>query len=394
MTTGEAIDQAWFRQVLGQYPTGVSVVTAKAADGTRVGFVVGSFTSVSLDPPLVAFLPAKASNTWRQMEGLGSFCVNVLGAEQEEVCRAFASKRDDKFDGVEHREAPSGSPIIDGVVAWIDCDVESVTEAGDHYIVVGRVRHLDVEAPSLPLLFFQGGYGRFSPHSMAAGDPRGLLTEQLREVDLVRTEMESLVRDIPGSRCNAVALLGEELVVLASARGTGATGPATIVGQHLPFVPPFGTALAAWMDDASTDRWLDRLTQDHAKEKYRQDLESARLHGFSVGLQGDAQRELEALMDRLAEDPSAWEPDVLDQWILELEGEPAELTAEAKASIAAVSVPVFRGDRRVAMMLTVHGFDGSMTAQDADIYLERTLLASRRASQMLGAEPGPADPSQ
>jgi len=164
-----AADAGWFRQVLGQYPTGVSVVTGIAADRTAVGLAVGSFTSVSLDPPLVAFLPDKKSSSWPKIAAAGKFCVNILAADQEPVCRAFASKAPDKFAGLAWRPAASGSPILTGAVAWIDCDLEAVHDAGDHLIVIGRVTDLDIERPTLPLLFFQGGYGRFSPHSLGCG---------------------------------------------------------------------------------------------------------------------------------------------------------------------------------------------------------------------------------
>ena len=114
---GRARDPGWFRQVLGQYPTGVSVVTAVAADGTPAALTVGSFTSVSLDPPLVAFLPAKQSTSWPKIQAAGRFCVNILAAGQEPLCRVFAAKAVDKFAGVGWRPAPSGAPVLDGVVA-------------------------------------------------------------------------------------------------------------------------------------------------------------------------------------------------------------------------------------------------------------------------------------
>lgn len=154
-------DSAQFRQVLGHFPTGVTVVTAAPSSGP-VGLAVGSFASVSLDPPLVAFFPDRTSSSWPQIEATGSFCVNILAEDQEAVCRRFASKGDDKFAGLGWRPAGSGSPLLDGVLAWIDCDIESVTEAGDHYCVMGRVRDLDVGRDGGPLLFFRGGYGRFT----------------------------------------------------------------------------------------------------------------------------------------------------------------------------------------------------------------------------------------
>ena len=154
-------DEARFRQVLGHFASGVTVITAAGPDGP-VGLAVGSFVSVSLDPPLVGFLPMKVSTSWPQIEATGHFCVNVLAEAQEDVCRRFATKGDDKFRGLGWRTAGSGAPILDGILAWIDCDIASVTDAGDHYFVLGRVRDLAVAHDGAPLLFFRGGYGRFA----------------------------------------------------------------------------------------------------------------------------------------------------------------------------------------------------------------------------------------
>ncbi len=154
------IDSAVYRQVLGYFPTGVTIVTAET-DHHPVGLAVGSFASLSLDPPLVLFCPSNTSTSWPHIESAGKFCVNVLAADQEGVCRHFAGKSDDKFAGIGYRHSPLGSPIIDGVLAWIDCEIESVVAGGDHVIVVGRVHDLDVAGSGGPLVFFRGGYGRF-----------------------------------------------------------------------------------------------------------------------------------------------------------------------------------------------------------------------------------------
>lgn len=159
--TGSAFDSARFRQVLGHFTTGVTVITATTADGP-VGLAVGSFSSVSLDPPLVGFFADKGSSSWPKIEATGAFCVNVLGEHQEDVCRRFASKEPDKFAGLGWTKAGSGSPLLDGVIAWIDCDLHSVVEAGDHFLALGAVRELEVGHDGPPLLFFRGGYGRFA----------------------------------------------------------------------------------------------------------------------------------------------------------------------------------------------------------------------------------------
>jgi flavin reductase (DIM6/NTAB) family NADH-FMN oxidoreductase RutF len=160
----QAFDSKDFRRILGHYPTGVCAVTAMSG-GRPVGMVVGSFTSVSLDPPLVAFFPDRTSTSWPKIEATGRFCVNVLAEHQHDVCRALASRAENKFEQVAYRISSAGLPIIEGSVAWIDCDLNAVHEAGDHFIVVGQVHSLDAEHLHRPLLFFQGGYGQFSPFS-------------------------------------------------------------------------------------------------------------------------------------------------------------------------------------------------------------------------------------
>jgi len=155
-------DQAKFRSVLGHYATGVTVV-AGIDDGQPIGLSVNSFTSVSLDPPLVAFSVAKGSSTWPRIRAVGTFTVNVLAEHHEDLSRVFATRGADKFAQVRWWPAPSGAPLIDGALAWVDCTLEAEYEAGDHVLVVGRVNDLDVADEGRPLIFYRGGYGRFEP---------------------------------------------------------------------------------------------------------------------------------------------------------------------------------------------------------------------------------------
>ncbi|MGW3031034.1 flavin reductase family protein [Streptomyces sp. NPDC001178] len=158
------VDPTEFRRVLGTFATGVTVVTAHATDGesTPAGFACQSFSSLSLDPPLVAFMVGRTSTTWPRIARTGVFCVNVLGAHQGDLCRAFAVSGADKFTGVAYDAAPvSGSPRLTGAAAWIDCTIHAVHTGGDHLIVVGRVEALGTGAASdEPLIFHRGRFGR------------------------------------------------------------------------------------------------------------------------------------------------------------------------------------------------------------------------------------------
>ncbi len=156
-----AIDQATYRQVLGHFPTGVTVIAGMDGEDP-VGLAVGSFFSLSLDPALVGFCVDRSSGSWARMSGSGSFCVNVLGAHQEDVCRVFAMSGEDKFSGIGWKPAESGSPLLDGVLAWIDCALEDTHDGGDHHIVVGRVLGLGVADEGEPLVFYRGGYANLA----------------------------------------------------------------------------------------------------------------------------------------------------------------------------------------------------------------------------------------
>jgi flavin reductase (DIM6/NTAB) family NADH-FMN oxidoreductase RutF len=156
-----------FRKVLSAVPTGVVVITAMNDSGP-VGLVVGTFTSVSLNPPLVGFLPAASSTSFPHVRAARSFCANVLTTDHRDVCRAFATSGGDKFAGLSWQPAPiTGSPILDGVAAWIDCSIDAVHEAGDHFFVVGEVLQLEVAATSPALLFYRGSYTY--PHGPEVG---------------------------------------------------------------------------------------------------------------------------------------------------------------------------------------------------------------------------------
>lgn len=155
------IDAARFRQVLGHFATGVSIITAIDGDDP-VGFTAQSFTSVSLDPPLVLFCPQKASSTWPRMKAAGTFCVNILSDDQEALCRAFAASGTDKYRGVGWQPAPAtGAPLLNDCLAWVEGRIVDEHDGGDHVIAVGRVLDVGIEREGRPLLFYRGGFGRF-----------------------------------------------------------------------------------------------------------------------------------------------------------------------------------------------------------------------------------------
>jgi len=152
-------DEARFKEVLGHFATGVVVVTAME-DAVPVGFTCQSFTSLSLDPPMVALAPGKSSTSWPRIARVGTFCANILSEGQEALCRDFAVSGGDKFTGVGWRPASNGAPLLDGVLAWVECTLLLVHDAGDHELVVGQVDEMGVNS-GRPLLFYRGGFGSF-----------------------------------------------------------------------------------------------------------------------------------------------------------------------------------------------------------------------------------------
>lgn len=375
------IDAQQYRQVLGQYPTGVCVITSTGADGAPAGMVVGSFTSVSLDPPLVGFFPDRGSSSWPRVAAARRFCVNILSAEQEDVCRQLASKNPDKFATIAHRPSPLGSPVIDGAVAWIDCDLHSIGDAGDHFAVLGRVHQLEIADGGLPLLFFQGGYGRFAPSSLAASDQSGLLTVQLRMVDRARRRMEALAAELSAVAV-ASAQVGSDVVILASAGQPRGPAPATLVGQRLPFVPPTGNVFAAWLDPARIDAWIGRAMAPDKAERCRQGLASVRERGFSLGLVSDAQRAFAARLHELAQSPSDTSCPDLGALIGELAYDPPLLDEASAQAVRLISAPVMNGGE-VAFAITIHDFQRPTSAADVERLAERLVQATAAMSAEL-----------
>ncbi|GAA2666398.1 flavin reductase family protein [Nonomuraea recticatena] len=158
------LDGRRFRSVLSRFATGVVAITALDPDtGEPAGLAANSFTSVSLDPPLVAFCVAHTSTSWPRLRAAKTVTVNVLAEHQQPVCAQLAAKGGDKFAGLSWSRSPGGNPLLEGALAWLECSIEAEHPAGDHVIVVARVHQLDANADGSPLVFYRGGYGRFIP---------------------------------------------------------------------------------------------------------------------------------------------------------------------------------------------------------------------------------------
>jgi flavin reductase (DIM6/NTAB) family NADH-FMN oxidoreductase RutF/DNA-binding IclR family transcriptional regulator len=384
---GPRIPAVHFRRVLGHLPTGVTVVTAIGPDGAPIGMSVGSFTSVSLDPPLVAFYPDRTSTTFPGIRDAASFCVNVLADDQEWICRQMARKGAAKFEAVDWTPAPSGAPILSGCVAWIDCVVDRIDDAGDHFLVLGLVTELQVASQDMPLLFFQGGYGRFTTASLAM-PAKAAIGDRLRGVDRARPEMERLSAET-GAGCLAVIEGGQgDLIVAASTRESRRGVAPTRVGQRLPYTPPLGALFVAWAPPTEREAWLAQAVDDDHRAALERNLDRIRARGFSLSIDGPAQADLELGLTRLESEP------VLDPTVRRLlqqvtgDAEPDDLD-EVRA-VRQLAAPVFGPTGEVVMYLMLFGLASPVAPGALETLTGHLTDAAARVSASL-AEATPAN---
>ena len=151
-----------FRQVMGQSPTPVTIVTAATPDGSQ-GIVIGSFVSVSLEPPLVGFFVGKWTRMWQPMSAATAFCINVLAADQSRLSHLFTQHGIDRFAASSWEPAANGAPALDGAVAWIEAGPYSLTDAGDHDLILLRVTGIRSRDNEAPLVYHRGAYKTVAP---------------------------------------------------------------------------------------------------------------------------------------------------------------------------------------------------------------------------------------
>lgn len=158
--TAMQIDPRELRNVLGAFATGVTVVTTLDGEATPRGFTANSFTSVSLDPPLVLVCLARGAASLPAFQNAAGYAVNILAEDQRDVSRTFASRIEDRFATVAWHPGPAGNPVLDGTSAWLDCSMHQTVDAGDHVILIGRVCGCG-HAPLNPLGYCRGAYVTF-----------------------------------------------------------------------------------------------------------------------------------------------------------------------------------------------------------------------------------------
>lgn len=161
MNTDGSVNVMEYRRALGAFMTGVTVVTTKDSEGRSRGMTMNSFASVSLDPPLVLVCVDYRTASYQAFVESDGIAVHILGADQQELARTFASKSPDKFEDLDVGIGKGGAPLITDVHAWLDCVTDRVVVAGDHAIIIGRVMDYDA-SDRRPLAFYQGKFNSFS----------------------------------------------------------------------------------------------------------------------------------------------------------------------------------------------------------------------------------------
>lgn len=381
-----SIDPMTYREALGHYPTGVAIVTATLPSGAHTGMVVGTFSSVSLDPPLVAFMPMKSSRSFEAMRESDSFCINVLAADQLDQCRSFTTPKEDKFEGIPWHPAPSGAPILDDAVSWIDCSFHSVLEGGDHWIVLGEISDLAVQRTTLPLLFFQGGYGRFTPVSLVAPMAPDTI-EAVRLAEAARPVIELLAEET-GATVSIVAEVGDYAVFVAAANKS--TTSDLHVGMRLPMAPPLGSVFYIDRSQAEVDEWIDRLHKpsDATRAKAQQLVDRVRQCNYSLSVLGPTSDEevLRAAVQFASRDMTPQrERQVRQKLVDTIDHYEPEILAGETYDLRAIITPIPLPDDEVRLALRVSNLppqiDGAEVLDLATLVLE----SARQAGQLMDA---------
>ncbi|MDO5683766.1 MAG: flavin reductase family protein [Propionibacteriaceae bacterium] len=384
------ITAAQFRDVLGHYPTGVTIVTGTAPDGEHLAMIVGTFTSVSLDPPLVAFLPMRTSKTFARLAECQSLCINVLTGEQEELGRTIASRWENKLDGVDWFPSPSGDPILAGSLAWLDVRLESNIEAGDHSIALCRIIDMAVNNPVAPLIFFQGGYGSFVIPPLVARIDDGIISA-VTEAVCARDDLDVLATDIGCEVGLITAVNKDELATVASAVGP-ATRTADSLGERLPMIPPIGDTYIATAGREHQDYWLAKAKSatDEQRANFEARLEYCRAHGYLVSFLPDEGDGAYTAMTEAAHQYAAGkltpaqEREIRDRIsTTAVDYAPRELEADEVYNVGSIVVPVKDRNGESTLTLRLGQLPRGASGAEVQRWVDRGLATARTIESKL-----------
>lgn len=379
---------AWWKTVLGEYPTGVALITSKdTKTGADVGMVVGTFCAISESPAMVGFMPQSSSRSYATIAANGKFTVSVLGISQEEFCRSFAMNVENRWDLAEWVTNAEGMKRLKDCVSWFDAEIAGEISAGDHMIVTGNVIDFGVGNgdSGFPLIYLKGGYGSFAVPSLEFDTPG--FAQQLRLVETSRREIGKLAKQID-AECSLAAVAKESIVVLAAASPKNTDEYAAVVGQSFPFAAPMAPVFAAWSSADRHKMWIEN-TRHWAGEVDRQlikeMIERVRERGFSFFLgQTMAER-----FDEVIENPDA-KPSEFTALLRALNDEYRTLSHKENwhEHVTSIQFPVFAADNTTYLELYISGFKGKMTAEVFEVVTSHASRTARELTRIMrGAAP-------
>lgn len=396
MTADSTADATWWRTVLGEYPTGVALITSLDADGGDVAMVVGTFSAVSADPPMISFMPTRGSRSYAEIRAHGRLSVSILGAAHEDLCRLFARRDDARFDSGRWSRSSEGIARLTDAVVWFDAVIETEVPAGDHDIVLARVENFGVgdgEA-GLPLLFLRGGYGTFAVPSLSY-DAQGL-SWQLRLSDTLRPAIEDFAEE-HDVECILTAVAGESVVVLSAANTVQRSLDAVHrrpVGAAFPFAAPLGAVFASFGSEATRKNWVENSRHvlgavDRAALGTL--VDTVRERGFSVTTGHSVSERFEALFEA----PQVSRSEVIRLWgevsSMGTVGSLGEGLEAGGLELDSLQLPIFDADGIAVLVLTVGALGDDREHADlaglirAATAFAATLSETTRASGVLAA---------
>ena len=380
-----AQEKSWWRAVLGEYPTGVTIITSVDGDGAPVGMVVGTFTSVSEDPPLVGFLPMTSSRTFQHIERTGRFRASVLGAAHEELCRSFFSAAaEDRFAIGDWEYDQHGIPRLRDAVAWFDAAIDRVHPAGDHSFVLGSVEELGLGSgqSGMPLLFLKGGYGSFTVPRLDFDLTH--FGDQLRHAAGLRDRVAALAQAFD-VECILTSVARDSVVVL-----TAANLRSPLVGVSFPFAAPMAPVFAAWSSPERRRLWVDSardLLGSVDPDFVDGSLREVRERGYSVSAGEGIANSFDAIVGSPRADraglASLWTRVTEDHRRLSESDHPEHL-------VDSVQVPVFGPDGTAELELVVDGVGPGCAPERYHAVIDAALVAGADLTRQIGGRP-PSD---
>lgn len=377
-----SIDPRTFRDVLGNYPTGVVVVTAKDLTDDPVAMVVGTFSSVSMDPALISFMPRKESKTFERLRETDHFTISVLAYDQVDLCSMLAKGDPKAFTNFTWGTSAGGNPTVDGALATIECRFNDILDAGDHHIVIGEVLELTAHRNAAPLIFFQGAYGGFAAPVNTVNSI--FLAEAVATASRSADNLAKLARWLR-AEVSVLARIGQDFYTVAGAADGDRIGQ---VGERYPMLPPLGELFVAW-DPEESAAWIAKMGDSEIVPLLERRLARARDQKWAVAFSSEYRstevlRALESYGTPLLAPAAQRE---IEKTVKRAEAyyRDEELDAETIYAVQAIVVPVFGPDQQVDFVLRANcngqELTGAMIVARADELSRASLRFAQDAKQ-------------